>query len=84
MSHCTNFNIIIILMLTASKFLYFQHTIHGHCLTNYMVNARTAMATFVTMSRNLSHCDRFYSRELTSSPLALLQRLVRHFSSYFL
>lgn len=37
------------------------------------------MATYVTMSRNVSQCARFYSRELPSSPLALLQRLVRYY-----
>lgn len=44
-----------------------------------MVNARMDIATDVTLSRDLSQCDQFYSRELASSPLALLQKLVRHY-----
>lgn len=51
---------------------------HGQCLTDYLVNARKDIATDVTLSRDLSRCDQFYSRELANSPLALLQKLVRH------
>lgn len=40
------------------------------------------MATYMTMSRDLSQCDQFYSQQLASSPLALLQRLVGHYSAF--
>lgn len=59
---------------------FFQQTIHGLCLTSYMANARMDAATYVVVSRDLSQCDQFYRRELASSPLALLQRLVGHLS----
>uniref|UniRef100_A0A3P8S942 Vitellogenin domain-containing protein n=1 Tax=Amphiprion percula TaxID=161767 RepID=A0A3P8S942_AMPPE len=51
-------------------------TVHGHCLTDYVENARKDIATEVTLSRDLSQCDQFYSRDLSNSPLALLQKLV--------
>lgn len=47
---------------------------HGQCVT--LVNSSSDVATGVTLVRDLSQCDQFYSRELTNSPLALLQRLV--------
>uniref|UniRef100_A0A8C2XEB4 Apolipoprotein B n=1 Tax=Cyclopterus lumpus TaxID=8103 RepID=A0A8C2XEB4_CYCLU len=50
-------------------------TVHGHCFTDYLVHARRDIATDVTLSRDLSQCDKFYRRELVSSPLALLQKL---------
>uniref|UniRef100_A0A667YKX4 Apolipoprotein B n=1 Tax=Myripristis murdjan TaxID=586833 RepID=A0A667YKX4_9TELE len=50
-------------------------TVHGECFTDYRVNARKDIVTDVSLSRDLSQCDQFYSRELTNSPLALLQRL---------
>ncbi|XP_070698840.1 apolipoprotein B-100 [Pempheris klunzingeri] len=55
-------------------------TVHGQCLTDYLVNARKDIATHVTLSRDLSQCDQFYSRELANSPLALLQKLHRPLS----
>ncbi|XP_070776697.1 apolipoprotein B-100 [Enoplosus armatus] len=55
-------------------------TVHGQCLTDYLVNARRDIATDVTLSRDLSQCDQFYSRELANSPLALLQKLHRPMS----
>lgn len=51
-------------------------------MTEYLVNARKDIATDVTLFRDLSQCDQFYSRELANSPLALLQKLVRN--SYLL
>lgn len=66
--------------LKTSEFL-FQHTIHGLCSTSYIANARMDVATYMTMSRDLWQCDRFYSRQLASSPLALLQGLVGHYSA---
>uniref|UniRef100_A0A3B4FGW7 Apolipoprotein Ba n=1 Tax=Pundamilia nyererei TaxID=303518 RepID=A0A3B4FGW7_9CICH len=48
-------------------------TVHGQCVT--LVNSSSDVATGVTLVRDLSQCDQFYSRELTNSPLALLQRL---------
>ncbi|MEQ2180216.1 hypothetical protein GOODEAATRI_033579, partial [Goodea atripinnis] len=50
-------------------------TVHGQCLTAYTVNSRQDIATGVSLSRDLSQCDQFYGRTLTSSPLALLQQL---------
>ncbi|XP_034715215.1 apolipoprotein B-100 isoform X3 [Etheostoma cragini] len=50
-------------------------TVHGQCLTDYLVHARKDIATDVTLSRDLSQCDQFYSRKLVNSPLALLQKL---------
>ncbi|XP_070836043.1 apolipoprotein B-100 isoform X2 [Chaetodon trifascialis] len=49
-------------------------TVHGQCLTDYLVNARKDIATDVRLTRDLSQCDQFYSREQTNSPLALLQK----------
>lgn len=59
-------------------FVPFQSTVHGQCLTAYYENARKDIATDVTLSRDMSQCDQFYGREQASSPLALLQKLVRH------
>lgn len=59
-----------------------QSTVHGLCSTEHVVNARMDIATDVTLSRDLSQCDQFYSRELVSSPLAVLQKLVRHYPSH--
>lgn len=56
---------------------FFQSTVHGQCLTDYLVNARKDIAIDVTLSRDLAKCDQFYSRKLANSPLALLQKLVR-------
>ncbi|XP_051794814.1 apolipoprotein B-100 isoform X2 [Acanthochromis polyacanthus] len=53
----------------------FMSTVHGQCLTDYVENARRDIATDVTLSRDLSQCDQFYSRKLSNSPLALLQKL---------
>ncbi|XP_040916458.1 apolipoprotein B-100 [Toxotes jaculatrix] len=50
-------------------------TVHGQCLTTNLVNSGKDIATDVTLSRDLSQCDQFYSRELANSPLALLQKL---------
>ncbi|XP_074517715.1 apolipoprotein B-100 isoform X1 [Sebastes fasciatus] len=55
-------------------------TVHGQCLTDYLVNVMKDIATDVTLSRDLSQCDQFYSRELVNSPLALLQKLHRPIS----
>ncbi|KAM9341244.1 apolipoprotein B-100 [Symphorus nematophorus] len=50
-------------------------TVHGNCITDYVVNTKKDIVTDATMSRDLSQCDQFYSRELANSPLALLQKL---------
>ncbi|XP_037341646.2 apolipoprotein B-100 [Pungitius pungitius] len=55
-------------------------TVHGQCLTNYLVHDRKDSATHVKLSRDLSQCDQFYSKELVNSPLALLQRMHRPLS----
>ncbi|KAF3844294.1 hypothetical protein F7725_007457 [Dissostichus mawsoni] len=49
-------------------------------MVDYLVHARKDIATDVTLSRDLSQCDQFYSRELVNSPLALLQKLHRPMS----
>ncbi|XP_054469273.1 apolipoprotein B-100 isoform X2 [Anoplopoma fimbria] len=54
-------------------------TLHGQCLTD-LVHARRDVVTDVTLFRDLSQCDQFYSRELVYSPLALLQKLHRPLS----
>uniref|UniRef100_A0A8C5DVG6 Vitellogenin domain-containing protein n=1 Tax=Gouania willdenowi TaxID=441366 RepID=A0A8C5DVG6_GOUWI len=48
-------------------------TVHGKCLTKHLVKARMDTPTEVTLTRDLSRCDQFYGRELTNSPLALMQ-----------
>ncbi|KAM6917508.1 apolipoprotein B-100 isoform 3-T3 [Lycodopsis pacificus] len=55
-------------------------TVHGQCFTDYLGNARGDVATQVTLSRDLSQCDQFHSRERVNSPLALLQKLHRPLS----
>ncbi|XP_028298322.1 apolipoprotein B-100 [Gouania willdenowi] len=50
-------------------------TVHGKCLTKHLVKARMDTPTEVTLTRDLSRCDQFYGRELTNSPLALMQKL---------
>ncbi|KAM9777528.1 apolipoprotein B-100 [Neosynchiropus ocellatus] len=56
-------------------------TVHGQCVTKYEVNARKDIAVDVTLVRQLSQCDQFYSREAAGSPLALLQKLHRPLSN---
>lgn len=63
--------------LKLTSVAFFQSTVHGQCSTDSAVNARLDIATDVTLSRDLSQCDHFYGREAASSPLALLQKLVR-------
>ncbi|XP_045919657.1 apolipoprotein B-100 [Micropterus dolomieu] len=53
-------------------------TVHGQCLTDW--TEQKDIATTLTLSRDLSECDHFYSRELANSPLALLQNLHRPMS----
>lgn len=53
-------------------------TVHGRCLTNNL--EKGSDATDVTLTRDLSQCDQFYSRESANSPLALLQTLHRPLS----
>ncbi|XP_060918741.1 apolipoprotein B-100 [Labrus mixtus] len=56
-------------------------TVHGQCLSHYHVNERRDIATDVSVSRSLSNCDQFNSRESANSPLALLQKLHRPISN---
>ncbi|KAM8915788.1 apolipoprotein B-100 isoform 2-T3 [Spinachia spinachia] len=55
-------------------------TVHGQCFTNYLVHARKDAATYVQLSRDLSQCDQFYSKERVNSPIAVLQRMHRPLS----
>ncbi|XP_032403180.1 LOW QUALITY PROTEIN: apolipoprotein B-100 [Xiphophorus hellerii] len=50
-------------------------TVHGRCLTTVTVHSRQDVATDASVSRDLSQCDQFYGRTVTSSPVALLQQL---------
>lgn len=58
--------------VTQLDLILLQTTVHGQCLTEYTLDSANA----VSLSRDLSHCDGFQSREAPSSPLALLQRMV--------
>ncbi|XP_074548675.1 apolipoprotein B-100 [Halichoeres trimaculatus] len=55
-------------------------TVHGHCLSHYEVIHGTDTTTDVSVSRSLTDCDYFTSRESANSPLALLQKLHRPLS----
>ncbi|XP_014878835.1 apolipoprotein B-100 [Poecilia latipinna] len=50
-------------------------TVHGRCLTTVTVHSRQDVTTDASASRDLSQCDQFYGRTLTSSPVALLQQM---------
>lgn len=64
--------------ISVMNLLLLQATIHGQCLTEVAVTSRVdGVAKAVTLSRDLSHCDQFQAQEAPSSPLALLQRMVR-------
>ncbi|XP_057678413.1 apolipoprotein B-100-like [Corythoichthys intestinalis] len=47
-------------------------TVYGFCPTDFTVNARTDIATDVTISRDLSKCDSFNAHKQATSPLALI------------
>ncbi|KAM4600708.1 apolipoprotein B-100-like [Polymixia lowei] len=47
-------------------------TIHGMCRTQYSVNARQDIATDVSLTRDLSRCDKFVPMRDHTSPLALI------------
>ncbi|XP_034555630.1 apolipoprotein Bb, tandem duplicate 1 [Notolabrus celidotus] len=47
-------------------------TIHGKCKTLYNVNAREDIATDISLSRDLSTCDKFVPIRTHTSPLALI------------
>ncbi|XP_056150457.1 apolipoprotein B-100-like [Lampris incognitus] len=47
-------------------------TVHGVCTTDFTVNSREEIATDVTVSRDLSRCDRFSAKREHTSPLALI------------
>ncbi|TDH00513.1 hypothetical protein EPR50_G00189240 [Perca flavescens] len=50
----------------------FQPTIHGKCKTDYKVNAREDIATDISLTRDLSRCDKFVPMRDHTSPLALI------------
>ncbi|KAJ8377729.1 hypothetical protein AAFF_G00254020 [Aldrovandia affinis] len=50
-------------------------TLHGLCKTDFAVNAREDIATDVTVTRDLSHCDGFSPMKDFTSPLALISGL---------
>ncbi|XP_056150533.1 apolipoprotein B-100-like [Lampris incognitus] len=47
-------------------------TIHGMCKTHYSVNARQDIATDISLTRDLSRCDKFIPMRDHTSPLALI------------
>ncbi|XP_067428848.1 apolipoprotein B-100-like [Thunnus thynnus] len=47
-------------------------TIHGMCKTHYSINAREDIATDISLSRDLSTCDKFVPMRDHTSPLALI------------
>ncbi|KAM4600707.1 apolipoprotein B-100-like isoform 2-T2 [Polymixia lowei] len=47
-------------------------TIHGMCRTQYTVNARQDIATDISLTRDLSRCDKFVPMRDHTSPLALI------------
>ncbi|XP_071776893.1 apolipoprotein B-100-like [Centroberyx gerrardi] len=47
-------------------------TIHGMCKTQYSVNAREDIATDISLTRDLSRCDKFVPMRDHTSPLALI------------
>ncbi|XP_074472134.1 apolipoprotein Bb, tandem duplicate 1 [Sebastes fasciatus] len=47
-------------------------TIHGKCKTTYAVNAREDIATDISLTRDLSRCDKFVPIRDHTSPLALI------------
>uniref|UniRef100_A0A672YEF9 Apolipoprotein Ba n=1 Tax=Sphaeramia orbicularis TaxID=375764 RepID=A0A672YEF9_9TELE len=56
-------------------------TVHGACPTEYTVDTTLMdVDVDVTLTRDLSKCDQFYSREQANSPLAILQKLHRPMS----
>ncbi|XP_034755326.1 apolipoprotein Bb, tandem duplicate 1 [Etheostoma cragini] len=50
----------------------FQPTIHGKCKTDYKVNTREDIATDISLTRDLSRCDKFVPMRDHTSPLALI------------
>ncbi|XP_036405455.1 apolipoprotein B-100-like [Megalops cyprinoides] len=50
-------------------------TLHGLCSTDFTVNTREDIATDVTVTRDLSHCDSFRPSKDLTSPLALISGL---------
>nr|XP_033504635.1 apolipoprotein B-100-like [Epinephelus lanceolatus] len=47
-------------------------TIHGKCKTTYSINAREDIATDISLTRDLSSCDKFNPIRDHTSPLALI------------
>nr|XP_015802908.2 apolipoprotein B-100 [Nothobranchius furzeri] len=47
-------------------------TVHGVCSTEFSINFREDIAVDVTVSRDLSKCNRFVARRQDTSPLALI------------
>ncbi|XP_071324164.1 apolipoprotein B-100-like [Trachinotus anak] len=47
-------------------------TIHGMCKTHYSINTREDIATDVSLTRDLSRCDKFVPMRDHTSPLALI------------
>ncbi|CAN9507872.1 unnamed protein product [Ophioblennius macclurei] len=50
----------------------YMPTIHGKCKTYYTINAREDIATDMSLTRDLSRCDKFIPIKDHTSPLALI------------
>lgn len=61
----------------ADFFPHPQPTLHGICKSEFAVNTMEDIATDVTVTRDLSHCDAFTPKKDFASPLALISGLVR-------
>ncbi|TDH00514.1 hypothetical protein EPR50_G00189250 [Perca flavescens] len=51
-------------------------TIHGKCKTTYSINARDDIATDISLTRDLSRCDKFSPIRDHTSPLALISGML--------
>lgn len=54
----------------------FQPTIHGKCNTRYSTNSRSSIAADISLTRDLSECDKFVPIRDYTSPLALISGMV--------
>ena len=60
--------------------IHLQPTIHGNCKTHYSINAREDIATDISLTRDLSRCDKFNPMRDPTSPWALISGMVSYAS----
>uniref|UniRef100_A0A3P8U0L5 Vitellogenin domain-containing protein n=1 Tax=Amphiprion percula TaxID=161767 RepID=A0A3P8U0L5_AMPPE len=58
-------------------------TIHGMCKSQFTINAREDIATDISLTRDLSRCDKFNPIRDHTSPLALISGMVIYSSNVF-